>query len=62
MLAAIHQRLGYRLALGHLGEQTLGVSKGGDGLQSLAWWKEGRVDEIERYCTQDVALVRTLVR
>jgi DEAD/DEAH box helicase domain-containing protein len=62
MLSAIHQRLGYRLALGHLGEETLGVSKAGDGLQSLAWWKEGRVDEIERYCRQDVALLRDLLR
>jgi DEAD/DEAH box helicase domain-containing protein len=61
MLTAIHQRLGYRLALGHLAEETLGVSKGGDGLQSLAWWKEGRVDEIERYCRQDVALLRDLM-
>jgi len=62
MLAAIHQRLGYRLALGHLAEETLGASKGGDGLQSLAWWKEGRVDEIERYCQQDVSLLVDLLR
>jgi DEAD/DEAH box helicase domain-containing protein len=62
MLAAIHQRLGYRLALGHLAEETLGASKGGDGLQSLAWWKEGRVDEIERYCRQDVSLLVDLLR
>ena len=62
MLAAIHQRLGYRLALGHLAEETLGVSKAGDGLQSLAWWKEGRVDEIERYCKQDVTLLVDLLR
>ncbi len=61
MLTAIHQRLGYRLALGHIAEQTLGVSKGGDGLQSLAWWKEGRLEEIERYCTQDVLLLRDLL-
>jgi DEAD/DEAH box helicase domain-containing protein len=62
MLTAIHQRLGYRLALGHLGEETLGTPKSADGLQSLAWWKEGRVDEIERYCRQDVALLRDLLR
>jgi DEAD/DEAH box helicase domain-containing protein len=62
MLAAIHQRLGYRLALGHLAEETLGASKGGDGLQSLVWWKEGRVDEIERYCRQDVSLLVDLLR
>ncbi len=61
MLAAIHQRLGYRLALGHLAEETLGASKGADGLQSLVWWKEGRVDEIERYCRQDVQLLVDLL-
>ena len=52
MLAAIHQRLGYRLALGHLAEETLGASKGADGLQSLIWWKEGRLDEIEQRLKQ----------
>jgi len=62
MLAAIQQRLGYRLALGHLAEETLGTSKGGDGLQALAWWKEGRVEEIERYCRQDVSLLVDLLR
>jgi DEAD/DEAH box helicase domain-containing protein len=62
MLTAIHQRLGYRLALGHLGVETLGTPKSADGLQSLAWWKEGRVDEIERYCQQDVALLRDLLQ
>jgi DEAD/DEAH box helicase domain-containing protein len=61
MLHAIHERLGYRLALGHIAEQTLGVSKGADGLQSLAWWKEGRIDEIERYCRLDVELLRDLL-
>ena len=31
-----------------------------DGLQSLRWWREGRVDEIERYCQGDVAILRDL--
>jgi len=60
LLAAIHQRLGFRVSLGHLGEETLGAAKSADGLQSLQWWKEGRVDEIERYCRQDVSLLRDL--
>ena len=60
LLEEIHARLGFRLALGHLGEQTLGTPKSADGLQSLAWWKEGRIDEIERYCRQDVSLLRDL--
>ncbi|MDX1649695.1 MAG: ribonuclease H-like domain-containing protein, partial [Myxococcota bacterium] len=60
LLDAIHGRLGFRLALGHLGEETLGAAKSADGLQSLQWWREGRVEEIERYCRQDVALLRDL--
>jgi DEAD/DEAH box helicase domain-containing protein len=60
LLDAIHERLGFRLPLGHLGEETLGVPKSADGLQSLQWFKEGRHDEIARYCQQDVAILRDL--
>ncbi len=60
LLDAIHGRLGYRLSLGHLGEETLGEPKSADGLQSLQWWREGRVDEIERYCRKDVEILRDL--
>jgi DEAD/DEAH box helicase domain-containing protein len=60
LLDAIRDRIGFRLPLGHLAEENLGVAKGADGLQSLAWWKEGRVDEIETYCRRDVELLRDL--
>ncbi len=62
MLEAIHRRLGFRLPLSHLAEETLGASKSADGLQSLSWWKEGRVDLIEAYCRKDVELLRDLLR
>jgi DEAD/DEAH box helicase domain-containing protein len=60
LLDAVHARLGFRLALGHLGEETLGVAKSGDGLTALRWWSEGRVDLIEHYCRGDVAILRDL--
>jgi DEAD/DEAH box helicase domain-containing protein len=60
LLDEIHARLGFRLSLAHLGEETLGESKSADGLQALEWWKEGRIDEIEEYCRRDVALLRDL--
>ncbi len=62
MLDAIHRRLGFRIPLGHLAEETLGVPKSADGLQALRWWKEGKVEEIERYCRKDVELLRDLFR
>ncbi len=60
LLDAIHERLGFRLPLGQLGEETLGAPKSADGLQALKWFKEGRHDEIARYCQQDVAILRDL--
>jgi DEAD/DEAH box helicase domain-containing protein len=60
MLARIHRQLGFRLSLAHLAEVNFGEAKAGDGLQSLAWWKEGRIDLIEQYCKKDVELTRRL--
>jgi DEAD/DEAH box helicase domain-containing protein len=60
LLDAVHARLGFRLGLGHLGEETLGVAKSGDGLKALRWWREGRIDSIEAYCRDDVRLLRDL--
>ena len=61
MCEAIQKRIGFRLPLDHVARETLGTAKSADGLQSLRWWKEGRVGEIEAYCRQDVALLRDLV-
>ncbi|HSJ98198.1 MAG TPA: Zn-binding domain-containing protein, partial [Myxococcota bacterium] len=60
VLDAVRERIGFRLPLGHLAEENLGMAKGGDGLQSLQWWREGRIAEIEEYCRRDVALLRDL--
>ncbi len=60
ILEEIHASLGFRLSLNHLAQETLGVPKLADGLQSLAWWKAGEVDKIIEYCKADVELTRRL--
>jgi DEAD/DEAH box helicase domain-containing protein len=60
LLAEIHRIVGFRVSLNHLSEVNLGEAKAGDGLQSLQWWKEGRIDLIERYCRSDVDVTRRL--
>lgn len=60
LLAHIHERLGYRLKLDNLAQATLDAPKSADGLQALAWWKEGRLDLISEYCRKDVELTRDL--
>lgn len=60
ILEEIHNYLGYRLSLDRLAETTLGVNKTGDGLLALQWFKEGKIDEICKYCKRDVEITRDL--
>ncbi len=52
--------LGHRVGLGALAEATLGESKSGHGLEALEWFREGRVEEVKKYCLDDVRLTRDL--
>lgn len=61
LLEEIHNYLGYRLSLNRLAEQTLGAQKSADGLQALAWYKEGRLDLIQQYCRKDVEITRDIL-
>ncbi len=60
LLGVIRKQLGFRVSLNHLAELNLGEAKAGDGLQSLQWWKEGRIDLIEQYCRKDVEMTGRL--
>jgi DEAD/DEAH box helicase domain-containing protein len=60
LLEEIHAALGFRLSLNHVAQETLGVPKLADGLQSLAWWKAGEVQKVIEYCKADVELTRRL--
>jgi DEAD/DEAH box helicase domain-containing protein len=61
LLEEVHNYLGYRLSLNRLAEQTLGTKKTADGLQALAWYKEGRFDLIRHYCKKDVEITRDIL-
>jgi len=60
MLIDINKKLGHRLSLNHLAENTLNAKKSADGLVSLQWYKEGEIDKIIKYCRQDVEITRNL--
>lgn len=53
-------KLGHRLSLQSLAGTTLGAKKSADGLQALQWYKEGRMDDIKKYCLKDVEITRDL--
>ncbi len=56
----VTRRLGFRVGMGHLALETLGLGKSADGLQSLEWVRDGRLDLVEEYCRKDVEILRDL--
>ena len=62
MLLEIKEQLNFRVSLNSLAQSTLEKKKSADGLQSLRWWKQGRLDLIEKYCRDDVAITRDIWR
>lgn len=60
ILQEIKKRLNYRVSLDNLAHATFNSQKSADGLQALAWWKEGRIDLIAEYCRKDVELTKKL--
>lgn len=60
ILECIERRLGFRLSLNHLAQETLNEAKTADGLQSLRWYKAGELEKVIEYCKADVALTKKL--
>ena len=60
MLVDVKKQLGFRLSLNHLAQHTLNAEKSADGLVSLQWYKEGKINKIIQYCKQDVKITRDL--
>jgi DEAD/DEAH box helicase domain-containing protein len=60
LLEEIKRSLGRRLRLDSVAEATVGAKKSGHGLQAVRWWREGKIDEIKKYCEQDVRVTKKI--
>ena len=58
ILESIRLSLGRRLRLDNVAKATVGAKKSADGLQAVRWWREGKLDEIKKYCEQDVHVTK----
>ncbi len=58
LLKEVRKSLGFRVGLGSIAQATLGVGKGGHGLEAIEWWKKGEVDKIIKYCLEDVRITK----
>ncbi len=60
LLKEVRAVLGRRLKLDSIAEATLGEKKSGNGLDAIKWWKEGRIEDVRKYCLDDVRLTLEL--
>jgi DEAD/DEAH box helicase domain-containing protein len=61
LLVDLNSRLGHRIKLDDLARETLGNQKTGSGLDIVQWWREGRKEEVCKYCENDVQLLVDLM-
>lgn len=58
LMVEVKKVLGHRIKLDTIAEATLGRNKIGHGLEAIAWWNEGKIDQIIKYCTEDVKITK----
>ncbi len=60
LLKSIKESFGRRVKLDDIAKATLGKKKIANGLQAIEWWKEGKLDEIKKYCEEDVLITKDI--
>jgi predicted PolB exonuclease-like 3'-5' exonuclease len=60
LMKEVHKSLGRRLKLDNVAEATLGKNKSGHGSQAIDWWKNGELDKLIQYCTEDVKITKDI--
>lgn len=61
IMKCVKESLGIRLKLDSIAKATLdNIQKSAEGLQAVRWWKEGKIEEIKKYCEQDVRITKEI--
>jgi DEAD/DEAH box helicase domain-containing protein len=58
LLTEIEKVLQHRIKLEVVAQGTLGTGKSGSGLEALLYYKNGRMDLLKKYCTDDVKITK----
>jgi DEAD/DEAH box helicase domain-containing protein len=58
LLKEVKNALGRRIKLDTIAEATLGRNKTGHGLEAVAWWREGKKQQVIDYCIEDVRITK----
>ncbi len=60
LMSDVENGAGFRISLDNLSQNTLMAQKSGDGMKAIECYKEGKIDEIKKYCLKDVELIKNL--
>ncbi|HAQ05716.1 TPA: helicase [Candidatus Azambacteria bacterium] len=60
ILEEVSNVCGFRIGLNSLAESTLGEGKSGHGLEAIELFRQGRMEDLKKYCLDDVRLTRDL--
>jgi len=58
IMSEIRKVLGRRVSLNQIAEATLGTKKSGHGLAAIKWWNEGDLENLKKYCLEDVRITK----
>lgn len=58
LMEVVKDALGRRLRLDNVAQATLGEGKLGSGLDAIRYYREGRLEELKKYCLKDVEVTR----
>ncbi|MBI2023299.1 ribonuclease H-like domain-containing protein [Candidatus Giovannonibacteria bacterium] len=56
----VEKSAGFRISLDNLCGATFGHNKSSNGMQAIYWYREGKIEEIKKYCIKDVELTKDL--
>ena len=60
LMQEIKKFAGKRIPLDAVAAGTLGINKGGKGLDAVLWYRQGEIEKIRTYCQQDVKITKEL--
>jgi DEAD/DEAH box helicase domain-containing protein len=60
LLSEIKNSLGRRIKMDYVAEATLGRNKTAHGSLAIDWWKQGRYDDVIKYCVEDVRITKEI--
>ena len=60
IMKEIAARTGHRVKLDSVAEATLGEKKTGHGLEAIKMFREGRIDDLKKYCLDDVRITKDI--